>query len=221
MNQQIKNYIDNLFSDAPDTKRMHELKEELYSNVQSRYEDILAGGASEDEAYHTAVAGIGDVSSLFHQTEQTAENREESIRDRKRSALITAIAVVMYILCIPANLLVEKYTRDDTFATTAMFALVAAATGLLIFNYMTRPKYVKKDDTIVEEFKEWNSNSQNAKAIRSSVQGIVWLLIIMIYLAYSFFSRNWHFSWIIFIAGALISEIVSLLFKMKDTDRRG
>ena len=218
MNQQIKNYIDDLFVDAPNTKKMQELKEELYSNVQSRYEDILSGGASEEEAYHTAIAGIGDVSSLFHQTEQTSDS-EKAAQSRKHSAMGTAVAVMMYILCIPANLLVEKYTHDDTLGTVTMFAFAAIATGLLIFINMNRPQYKKNDDTIIEEFKEWNTNSQNNKAVRNSVHGIIWLLIVLVYLAYSFLTFNWHFSWIIFIAGGLLSEIVSLIFNLKSNQK--
>ena len=35
-------------------------------------------------------------------------------------------------------------------------SFIAAATGLLIYNGMTKPHYSRADDTIVEEFKEWH-----------------------------------------------------------------
>jgi hypothetical protein len=52
-----------------------------------------------------------------------------------------------------------------------LFVFIAAATGLLIYNGVTREKYVKEDDTMVEEFKEWNRNSKQKNKAADAIIG--------------------------------------------------
>ena len=44
MNERIQSHVDAIFSDAPDTLKVRDLKEELLSNLSLKYEDLIAGG---------------------------------------------------------------------------------------------------------------------------------------------------------------------------------
>jgi len=96
-----------------------------------------------------------------------------------------------------------------------MFVLVAVATGLLIYNGMNRPKYVKEDETIVEEFKQWKSDTSEKKRLKNSISAVLWPLIVVLYLAFSFYFGAWAFSWIIFIIGIFIEGVIKLIFEIK------
>ena len=96
-----------------------------------------------------------------------------------------------------------------------MFLLIAVATGLLIYNGMTSPKYIKEEDSMVEDFKEWKSGTNEKKTFRKTLSLILWSLIVIVYFAINFFFFAWAYSWIIFIIGIFCEGIISLVLDMK------
>ncbi|MFR7881894.1 MAG: hypothetical protein ACLU5J_10765 [Christensenellales bacterium] len=67
-----------------------------------------------------------------------------------------------------------------------MFVMVAIATGLILYNNMTKPKYLKKDSTVVEEFKEWKANSTEKNTLYQSITKVMWSCITILYFIVSF-----------------------------------
>ena len=103
MNERLRKYIDNLFIEAPETKKTVELKEEILQNITDKYFDLLAEGKTEEAAYNIAIASIGDVNELIENLKKGTNNisnySEEVLEAvRRKSALITAISVALYIL---------------------------------------------------------------------------------------------------------------------------
>ena len=73
MREKISVYVDELFSDAALTIRNAEVQQEILQHTLDRYDDLIAAGKSEQEAYDEAVGGIGDVSELYeHKPEAEA-----------------------------------------------------------------------------------------------------------------------------------------------------
>ncbi|RDY25983.1 hypothetical protein CHL78_015490 [Romboutsia weinsteinii] len=212
MNHKIEKYVSNLFENAPKTKKNYELKEEITSNVNDKYYDLLESGMDENEAYNKAISNIGDVEELISYDFMKQDDEVQ----RKRSAKITAIAVMMYIICPVPVILFESFgAGGERIGITVMFLLIAAATGLLIYNGVSRPQYQKMDDTMVEEFKEWKSaNDQNYRA-RKSVTSAMWTIITVIYFLVSFMFGNWGTSWIIFVIGGAIEQIIKAYYDLK------
>ncbi len=65
MEERLKKHLDSLFAGAPDTEKMSEIKEEILQNTIDRYSDLIAEGKTEEEAYNTAIGGIGDLSQII------------------------------------------------------------------------------------------------------------------------------------------------------------
>ena len=61
MREQIQAYVNGLFADAALTIRNAEVRQEILQHTLDRYDDLVASGKPEQEAYDEAVAGIGDV----------------------------------------------------------------------------------------------------------------------------------------------------------------
>ena len=59
MNTKIRNYVDVLFSDAPRSKKAQELKQEILASLNEHFEEYIAQGKSENQAYSQAVADLG------------------------------------------------------------------------------------------------------------------------------------------------------------------
>ena len=77
MREQIKVYVDGLFKDAALTIRNAEVQQEILQHTLDRYDDLIAAGKSEQEAYDEAVGGIGDVSELY-------EHKQAAEKPKKR-----------------------------------------------------------------------------------------------------------------------------------------
>ena len=65
MNKRIRSLIDDLFADMKMTAENLALRDELMANAQARYEDAVAQGRSEEEAFADVAASLGDVRSLL------------------------------------------------------------------------------------------------------------------------------------------------------------
>ncbi len=210
MKEALRQYLDTLFVDAPETVRMLELKEEIFQNLTDKYDDLIAEGKSEQAAYDIAVVSIGDVRALIDAQAGGAANTKEREKARQRSALFVSIAVGLYILSI-----IPVVLMANPASVGIMFAMAAVATGLLIYNGATRPRYVKSDDTVVEEFKAWKEEKSGKKSGRGAFTGALWLAIVSIYLLLSFFTNAWYITWIIFPIGGAVSLVISGIFDLK------
>ena len=181
----------------------------MLQNLTDKYNDLIAQGKGEEAAFNIAVASIGDVDSLIAGLSGNTQSAED-VQSRKRNALFTAIAVALYITSpVPVLIL------DNTVGIVLLFVFVALATGLLIYNGVTREKYVKADDTMVEEFKEWKQNNRHKDQAANAVTGSLWLIAVCVYMLVSFSTGAWHITWIIFLITAAISSIIKGIFLLK------
>lgn len=216
MNDKLYRYVNSLFEDAPKNKKTYDLKEELLSNLDAKYTDLMSDGYPEEEACNIVISSIGDVDELITRLNSTDEVNSDLIDERKKkSALLVALAVGLYILSPCFVIFFNLLSLNEDLGVIPMFICIAVATGLLIYNGMTSPKYLKKDETLVEEFKEWKAaNSENVR-IRKSITSAMWITIVAIYLVISFYFNAWPYSWIIFVIGAAIEQIISAAFDLK------
>lgn len=208
MNEKLRHYIDDLFANAPSTVRAVELKEEMYQNLMDKYNDLINEGKSEESAYNIAVASIGDVDSLIGAL--SGEKNTENEKSRKRSAILTASAIALYILSPVPVILIQ-----DELGVMFLFLFAAVATALLIYNGVTRERYVKADDTMVEEFKEWKQNGKQKNKAAEAIVGSFWLIAVCVYIVVSFLTGAWHITWIIFLIAAAVSSMIRGIFMLK------
>ena len=213
MNNKLREYIDNLFATAPSNRKTVEVKEEILQNLTDKYNDLIAQGKSEDVAFNIAVASIGDVSDLIRELqglprhyEQMAEENE---RRRSKSAVITAIAVAMYILSPAPVILIQNEV-----GVVLLFVIVAAATAMLIFNGINKNKHQPVPDTMVEEFKEWRERNTGKNQLLKAVTSAVFAVGLVVYFLVSFTTGAWHLTWLIFPIIGAVNGIVKALFDL-------
>ena len=76
MNKRIRSMIDEIFSEMKMTAENLALRDELLSNAQARYEDAMAHGRSEEEAFCEIAASLEDVYDLLEQMNGAPERAE-------------------------------------------------------------------------------------------------------------------------------------------------
>ncbi len=155
MNAKIKNYVETLFSDIPRSKKAIELKEEMLSNMNERYEDYVREGKTENQAYSLVIANLGDVDEILRDVIPDEDFKANAARYRIRNAKNTAIGVGLYIfgaiLLIGLSFLGDSVPHydDETFAILGLISMLlcaAVATGLIVYTNMSTPPEFKHRD---------------------------------------------------------------------------
>lgn len=237
---------------APHNQRVRELKEEMLQNLNDRYDDLLAKGKTPAAAYNIAVAGVGDISGLLDSVVEEGSGRdfgtggdfgttpppagsgkrplnteelERVRRYRERSAILTSVAVAMYILCWLPLVILSGILGNvgDTLGLVIMFGMIAGATCMLIYNSMTKPKFgsdvEKWDDDDDDDDDGRKSRKKGSRPRRSPVYHAISsaLFIVMLcgYLLISFATGAWHITWMIFLIYAALDGIIKAIFDLR------
>ncbi len=212
MENKIREYVEGLFEEAPQTRKALELREEMVQNMVEKYQDLLHQGKTPEMAYNMVIGSIGDVGSLLRELRREAAPQEEAAR--KRSALFVSIAIALYILSVVPILLLQNIV-----GVVLMFVFAAAATGLLVYHTMSKPRYQRQEDSMVEDFKEWQHNKSSQTAARKAVSSAIWAITVAIYLIVSFTTFAWHITWVIFLIAGAVNKIADAAFALGDSKK--
>lgn len=216
MNEEIRKYVNTLFEKAPNTKRMNDLKDEIVSNANDKYNDLIKDGKEAKEAYNEVTVEIGDVEELIQEINKNNPiNEAEVAENSKKTAFVVATAVGLYILSLVSVIVLAELQMPDFITVSSLFIIAGIATCMLVYHFISRPKYSKYDETMVEEFKQWKNQKDKNKEVRKSISSILWTLTLIIYLFISFAFGIWYISWIVFIIAGLVESVIDLLFKLK------
>jgi len=125
---------------------------------------------------------------------------------RKRSALLTATAVCLYILSV-----IPFFIFDNSkIMMSIFFVIIAVATMLIVFGAMSKPKKLKENEVQTKE-------SKLIKQIASILSGIT----LVIYMLISFLTSAWHITWLLWVIYGIICEIIKLIFSLKEDKTDG
>lgn len=212
-NTRLKNHLDTIFGQAGIQPQIKEIKDEMLINLTEKYNDLIAQGQTEEAAYSLVVASIGDINEIIKNGNPTEQNvvpvQQEGAK--KRSAALLAIAVGLYILSVIPCIILAETGINPTIGVAIMFIMIALATGLIIYNNMTKPKYSKNGDTMVQDFRQWQTEKDQKKTQKSAIGSIIWSITVVLYLAISFATGAWHITWIIFLMAVCVQSITDLI----------
>lgn len=211
MENRFKNYLDIVFGDMPKTAETEDIKSEMLQNLTDKYYDLVNDGVEQETAYNMTIASIGDIRGLF--SESKVSDVEETVaKQKKRSAVLMSTAVVLYILCILPVIIclaISESVVSSMIGICLMFIMVAVATALIIYNEMTKYK-PNKNQTVTNEFAQWQAGGQSYNRIKKSASTILWCCIVAIYFLLSFATMCWDITWIIFIVGVALNQILGI-----------
>ncbi|MBQ3507059.1 MAG: hypothetical protein IJA91_00800 [Clostridia bacterium] len=247
MKTKLKEYIDTIFVDAecraPYNQKVRDLKEEMLQNLYDRYDDLLAAGKTPSAAYNIAVAGVGDISTLLDSVvgsgaasaptgktvtgndkrTLTPEEQETVEKYKSRSAVLTSIAVAMYILCWVPLVILGTLLGDagGIVGLTVMFLMIAGATAMLIYKEMTKPKFAEDADGDDDDDDDGDDceKDKDGKAPRSpvykAISGALWTLTTVVYFLISFQTGAWHITWMMFLISTAADNIIKAIFDLR------
>ncbi len=216
MIEKLKKYIDNYFVGIKPTKEAIELKEEMTQNLIDKYNDLVNEGKSEEVAYSMAIDDCGDISEVLKNFEKADPEEWNTSRvptqaaDKNKmiSAILISVSVMLYILSIVPVLIFE-----NNFGVILMFVFIAIATGLIVFNSLTKGKQTETSNNKAEKGAE-KEKQKGKNPILKMISSLLWLVIVIVYLAVSFVTFAWHITWIIFLIGGCAQHVIEGIFEL-------
>ena len=222
MKHKLRNHVDGIFADTVPTRKAVELKEEMIQNLEDKYTDLISEGKTEEAAFNIAIAGIGNITSLLSEldsdTNASLWRRQEDEAARRKSAMLTSIAVMLYILSVLPLIVLSMVTPGrlgPTIGLPILIVMCAVATGILIYNSMSKSQFHKDSDTLVEEFKEWQAETHDRRQMRKAISSALWTVIVAAYFIISFTTGWWHVTWIIFVIGGAVESFIEIFISLK------
>lgn len=228
MKEKIKQHFNQLFDDAPKTRKALDLKQEMTQNALDKYEDMVHEGYSEDDAYQNVIQSIGDVRELFDDLEEkNLLTLPEA--DRKKIAMLKAVAVGMYILAgvvfFAMEMMVDMpgsrgWMNYEGLGFVVAGLICIAPTIMLVYVANMYPGYSKKEGAdMVEEYKHNKYLNNRDKAIMGAVSSIIWTLALVMYFVISFTTFAWYITWVIFLIAGCVQSVAILVMSLRKDKR--
>lgn len=215
MKEQLEKYVELLFAGSPASEDM---MQEILQNTLDKYDDYIAQGKSPEAAYRLAISGIGDISELLGQeqnspvpqspTHTNTDYRGRPIKPMWKKVL-TAVAVGLYILCaVPLIILSEA--GYDTLGVISAISIAAVATVAIIIASGGESNTQKEKD---------DDEDRNQPPLQKAINSLVDVLGLIAYLFISFQTGAWHITWVIFPIIAALNGIVRAIFDLSRRDK--
>ena len=145
--------------------------------------------------------------------EKVVENNETvSLNHTKKKFVIgLCISIFLYFVAVVQIILSDFLGIPSEVGVSIFLAIVAVATIIIIYINMI---YKSKDKNEHEK----NSSSVSSKV--KSINDIMALFFLIIYLIFSFATGAWNVSWIIWVVYAFCTEIVKAVFELGGKDEK-
>lgn len=145
-------------------------------------------------------------------TEENIKSENTMTKDelRRKAAGEISTSIFIYIAAIAVFIVIVSNTNMDAAIAVGLLLIACAyATARIIKGCMSMPK--------LEETKEEKEKKEQNEILKS-IKCIIWCLITALYIVLSFVTMAWHITWVIFIIGAVITEIAKLCFLLKESE---
>ena len=223
MKLKLKEYMDGLFADAEGrahgNPRVTELKEEMLQDLSDKYDDLVAAGRSPESAYQLAVSGIGDIGELLEAVigektcadegnppeaetgaepaERAPENEESAKEPAKESAKETAGTQAA-----AEDAKKTDEVKTETVPTKAPVEVASAA---------KESTPTKKEEGKAAPIQERPRRSRRC----ALVCGILWTVVLGIYLTVSGLTGAWDVTWLIILMGVAADNVTKGIFDLR------
>lgn len=150
----VKNYLDRMFANLPNTPSVMRAKDELLQMMEDKYTELISEGKTENEAVGSVISEFGNLDELaealgveeevMRQKAESADAKEKTIigvEDSKKyigakfsQALPLALGIALFILSFICPIIVSQVLPGslDMIGVLGMFTFIAAGVVLVV-----------------------------------------------------------------------------------------
>ena len=177
----IRNYLDNMFRNLPNTEEVRRAKSELLQMMEDKYEELIAEGKTENEAVGIVISEFGNLDELADSlgiseavTENPTEDKPMLSLDRvkeylgmiSQKAILMPLGIALCILSVVSPILADIFPVDlDVIGVGGLLSIIAVAVGLFIFTGIRSKEYAEVSN------KECSLSIEGAEYVRNERRG--------------------------------------------------
>ena len=148
----IKNYLEAMFANLPNTYEVRKAKSELLQMMEDKYNEMIAEGINENTAVGTVISEFGNLDELAEDLGLTAEVEEahekdmespkkfisleeakDYIKNISKKALLKSLGILLLI--VSHSVIIPFASVDKAYIGVAMmFVLIAIGVGILVYS---------------------------------------------------------------------------------------
>ena len=172
----IKNYLESMFANLPNTPEVMRAKDELYQMMEDKYADLIAAGKPEHEAVGIVISELGNldelaeslgIDSIVHGEEKetyaerflvTLDMALDYVKAEGMHAFMIGVGVFLCIIS-PIVVIMGGYIEERTgsgivagLGVIILLTCIAMAVGIFIVSgtYMNRWSFLKKEPCCID-----------------------------------------------------------------------
>ena len=174
----IKNYLDNMFRNLPNTEEVRRAKAELLQMMEDKYEELIGEGKTENEAVGIVISEFGNLDELADSlgiSEAVTENPDEAkpmlSMDRVKEyldmnnqhSILVPLGIALCIFSVAFNIIAElfEFINLEALGVCSMFLAIGAAIGLFIYSGIRKKEFAEV------KRKECSLSIEGAEYVRS------------------------------------------------------
>lgn len=166
----IKNYLEAMFANMPNTDEVIKAKRELLSMMEDKYNELIEEGKNDNEAVGTVISEFGNLDELAQdlgidnevvkEKEATDGARKkisfdeatQFLADKSKSGMRVGIGVLLCIVSVCGPTLCEVLHINDVFGMISMFTMIAIAVGIFVYDGTCTAKwnFIKKELCMID-----------------------------------------------------------------------
>lgn len=155
----IRNYLDNMFRNLPNTEEVRRAKAELLEMMEDKYEELISEGKTENEAVGIVISEFGNLDELADSlgiSEAVSENPDENkpmlsidrVKDYLtmigQRSILMPLGVALCIFSVAFNIIAEVISDIlDAFGVSAMFMAIAAGVVCFIISGIKKKEFAE------------------------------------------------------------------------------
>ena len=145
----IRNYLDNMFRNLPNTEEVRKAKAELLSMMEDKFEELTNEGKTENEAVGIVISEFGNLDEVAQSIGLSMEIKNNAAPakpmltlDRVKEYLSTVgtrsllipLAIALCILSVTCPMMTELIGISDALGAFGFFVFIAAAVVLFVIS---------------------------------------------------------------------------------------
>ncbi|WP_368654210.1 permease prefix domain 1-containing protein [Ornithinibacillus sp. 4-3] len=121
--RKIKNHVDELFKDIPNSEEKERIKQEIFQNLEEKVYDLMAQGKEEEDAINKAIVEFGNIEELKMELGISKPSKRPDRKKRAKIDLNFSIwgAILIIALFIFINF---YYSPDNIWFVYPVFAIL-------------------------------------------------------------------------------------------------
>jgi hypothetical protein len=200
----IKNYLESMFANLPDTLEIRQAKEELYGMMEDKYTELINEGKPQNEAIGIVISEFGNLDELAEGlginkaiNEFNALDRRYVSRREAEDYIFSAVCRrfylalgIMFCICAPVGPIIFAPITDffhlalfEGIGVVLLFLCAAIGVGLIVFSGFTMKEWKFIDEELCTIDADTAAYVRAEKEANESSRGMLLALGIMLCIA--------------------------------------